>query len=74
VLEKIFGVGYNFKDTWGVGRGRFELYTLVTLAVILAFGAVGYLAGGDVRREAVLIEGDRPEPTELPPDMGELPA
>src|SRR6266850_1833811 len=42
VLEKIFGVGYNFKDNWGVGRGRFELYTLVTLAVILVFGIVGY--------------------------------
>jgi len=71
VLEKIFGVGYNFKDNWGVGRGRFELYTLVTLAVILVFGIVGYFAGSDVRREAVMIEGDRPEPTELPP--GALP-
>jgi glutamate:GABA antiporter len=71
VLEKIFGVGYDFKDNWGVGRGRFELYTLVTLAVILVFGIVGYVAGADVRREAVLIEGDRPEPTELPP--GALP-
>jgi hypothetical protein len=69
VLEKIFGVGYNFKDNWGVGRGRFELYTLVTLAVILVFGILGYVAGGDVRRQAVSVEGDRPEPTDLPDDL-----
>ena len=44
-LEKVLGVDYNFKDNWGVGRGRFELYTLVTLAVIVGFAIVGYLAG-----------------------------
>src|SRR5436305_3482548 len=35
VLEKIFGVSYDFKDNWGVGRGKFEVYTLVTLGIIL---------------------------------------
>ncbi|MDX6475380.1 MAG: glutamate:GABA antiporter [Gaiellaceae bacterium] len=73
VLERIFGVGYDFKDNWGVGRGRFELYTLVTLAVILLFGIAGYFAGGNVRKQVVAHEGDQPEPTELPPDLPTLP-
>jgi amino acid transporter len=63
VLEKIFGVTYDFFDTWGVSRGRYEVYTFATLAIIVAFGIVGYMAGAGVRREVVSIEGDRPEPT-----------
>jgi amino acid transporter len=69
VLEKIFGVGYNFNETWGVGRGRFELYTLVSLGIIVAVAIVGYIAGSDVRKEVVAVEGDRPAPTELPVDL-----
>jgi hypothetical protein len=63
VLEKIFNVPYNFQDSWGLSRGKFELYTLGTLAVIIAFGVVGYIAGSGVRRQAVQFEGDAPEPT-----------
>jgi hypothetical protein len=55
VLEKVFGVGYGFKGTWGVGRGEFELLTLGTLAVITAFAFVGYWAGSGVRRQTVDI-------------------
>jgi amino acid transporter len=55
VLEKIFGVSYGFKGTWGVGRGEFELLTLGTLAVITAFAFVGYWAGSGVRRQTVDI-------------------
>ncbi len=66
-LEKIFGVGYNFKDNWGVGQGRFELYTLVTLGAIVAFGLIGYVLGSDVRKVAIAHEGDRPEPTAAVP-------
>jgi amino acid transporter len=62
VLEKIFGVSYDFGDNWGVTRGRYEAYTFGTLAVILAFGIVGYMAGASVRREVVQAEGDTPEP------------
>lgn len=51
-LEKVFGVSYDFKASWGLTRGKFELYTLGTLAVIVAFGLVGYLAGAGVRRQA----------------------
>ncbi|HEV7639987.1 MAG TPA: APC family permease, partial [Gaiellaceae bacterium] len=63
VLEKVFGVPYNFGDNWGVTRGRYEIYTFGTLAVILAFGIVGYVAGAGVRRQVVQIEGDAPQPT-----------
>jgi amino acid transporter len=73
VLEKVFNVPYDFEDNWGVSRGKFEVYTLVSLGIIVGFGIVGYYLGSDVRREAVASEGARPEPTELPPDMGELP-
>ena len=55
VLEKIFGVGYGFKDSWGVGRGEFELLTLGTLAIIVAFAIVGYWYGAGVRSQTVDI-------------------
>jgi len=74
VLEKIFGVPYDFHGTWGVGRVKYEAYTLVSLGVIIAFGFFGYWLGRDVRREAVALEIGRAEPARLPPDMGELPA
>jgi amino acid transporter len=62
-LERLVGVPYDFNDNWGVGRARFELYTLVTLAVILGFAVVGYILGADVRKQVVAREGDQPEPT-----------
>jgi amino acid transporter len=51
VLEKIFGVGYGFKGSWGVGRGEFEALTLGTLAVITIVGLIGYWVSGDVRQD-----------------------
>lgn len=63
VLEELFGLNYDFLDNWGVTRGRYEVYTFATLAVIVAFGIVGYIAGAGVRRDVVLTEGDGPEPT-----------
>ncbi len=56
VLEKLFGVGYDFKGSWGVTRGTFEVLTLGTLAVIVAIGVVGYWAGGKLRQEAATVE------------------
>jgi amino acid transporter len=54
-LERVFGVGYKFKDSWGVTQGVFEALTLGTLAVIVAIGLVGYWLGREVRtREAVV--------------------
>jgi amino acid transporter len=62
VLEKVFGVPYNFQDSWGLSRSKFELYTLGTLAVIIGFGVVGYLFAGNVRRDVVVT----PEPPVAP--------
>jgi amino acid transporter len=61
-LEKLFGVGYGFKASWGVGRTEFELLTIGTLAVITAFGLIGYWAGREVRRQTAVLE--------LPTDIG----
>jgi len=68
-LEKVLGVDYDFVDNWGVGRGRFEIYTLATLGIILAFGLIGYWAGGDVRKQIVAAEGERPEPADPLPSV-----
>jgi amino acid transporter len=62
VLEKVVGVKYNFFDNWGVSRSRYEFYTFATLAVIVAFAIVGYLAGANVRRQVVQLGGDVPAP------------
>lgn len=57
VLEKVFGVGYGFKDGWdGVSRGAFEALTLGTLAIIFIVGVAGYLAGRRVRDETGDVE------------------
>src|SRR6476469_5295559 len=52
-LEYVFGADYNFVDSWGVSRLRFEVFTLGTLAVVIAFAVVGYLAGKSVREQVV---------------------
>jgi len=66
-LERVFGVGYNFKSSWGVGQGEFELLTLGTLAVITALALVGYWFGRDVRQQTATIE----LPTDVPGALGE---
>jgi glutamate:GABA antiporter len=73
VLEKIFGVGYDFKDSWGVSRARFEVYTLASLGIIVAVAIIGYVAGGGVRSQVVATEGDRAQPTALPADLPSAP-
>ncbi|MGD0713420.1 MAG: APC family permease [Gaiellaceae bacterium] len=55
-LESLFGVGYNFKDTWSVTRTTFELLTLGTLLVIVLLGIVGYALAAGVRSESVTAE------------------
>jgi amino acid transporter len=51
VLEKVFGVGYGFKGSWGVSRATFESLTLGTLGVIVVVGILGYVAGKPVREQ-----------------------
>jgi amino acid transporter len=59
-LERLFGVSYNFKDSWGVSQGTFEALTLGTLAVIVVVGVIGYRLGADVRAQVadVPLEAD----------------
>jgi amino acid transporter len=52
-LERLFGVGYGFKDSWSVSQGTFEALTLGTLAVIVVVGIAGYMAGAGVRTQTV---------------------
>ena len=51
--EYIFGLHYSVPDNYGVSRARFEVFTLGTLGVVLAFAIVGYLLGAPVRRRQV---------------------
>jgi glutamate:GABA antiporter len=43
VLERLFGIGYDFEDSWGVSRTTFEVFTLGTLAVVVGIAVLGYL-------------------------------
>src|ERR1700704_3275908 len=54
-LERLFGVGYPFKDSWGVSQGEFEALTLGTLAIIVGVGLVGYWAGRSVREDQATV-------------------
>ncbi len=65
-LEKLFGVGYNFKGTWSVTRWTFEALTLGTLAVILLVGILGYSAGAGVRAQSTTVAIDEGEAATLP--------
>jgi amino acid transporter len=54
-LEKLFGLSYNFREEWGVGRGTFELLTIGTLVVVFAFALIGYALGRSVRAQSVVV-------------------
>ncbi|WP_223691404.1 APC family permease [Leifsonia poae] len=41
-LESVFGLKYDFIDTWGVDRPTFEGFTVGTLIVIVVMALVGY--------------------------------
>jgi glutamate:GABA antiporter len=64
-LERLFGIEYDFHDSWGVSFSKFLVLTLGTLAVVAVIAVVGYLLGAPVRRRQVdvLIEA---------PDSGSL--
>lgn len=42
VLESWLGLDYDFVGSWGVDRLAFEVFTIGTLVVLLAIGAIGY--------------------------------
>jgi glutamate:GABA antiporter len=66
-LEKLFGLSYDFKGTWGVSRGTFEGLTLGTLGVILLIAIVGYATGREVREKVADIALVEEIPTEAAP-------
>jgi glutamate:GABA antiporter len=58
-LEPLFGLDYDFKDTWGVSRLAFHGLTLGTLAIMFLLALVGYLSGRRVReRDVIVAVGD----------------
>jgi amino acid transporter len=63
-LERVFGVGYGFKDSWGVTETKFEVLTLGTLALIVVIGFVGYYFGAGVRSHVATIGGVEATATE----------
>jgi amino acid transporter len=54
-LERLFNVGYGFKDSWGVTQGQFEALSLGTLGIIVAIGFVGYWSGRAVRDQSAVV-------------------
>lgn len=61
--EYVFGLHYSVPANYGVSRARFEVFTLGTLGVIILFGVVGYLLGGNVRSQEVDVPTEPLEPT-----------
>jgi amino acid transporter len=54
VLERLFGVPYDFEASWGVSRTTYEVLTFGTLGVIVAFGLVGYWSARRVRSDVAV--------------------
>jgi amino acid transporter len=52
-LDELFGKDYSIRDSYGVSRLRFEVFTLGTLAIIVLIGVAGYVAGAGVRARTV---------------------
>jgi len=65
-LERVFGIDYSFKDSWGVSHLKYETLTIGTLLVIFLVSVVGFLAGASVRARSVTVglptDGVAPEP------------
>ena len=50
-LENLFGVDYDFLDTWGTSRATYETLTLGTLAIVFLVAVLGYASGKSVRNQ-----------------------
>jgi len=58
VLERMFGLSYDFKGTWGVTRAKYEAYTFGTLAIFLVFALLGYWSAARVRGDVATVPID----------------
>jgi amino acid transporter len=65
-LDRILGLSYSFDENWGVGQATFLLFTLGTLALIIAVSVAGYAAGAKVRGTEVPMELSAPAPAVAP--------
>jgi amino acid transporter len=65
-LEELFGKSYSMHDAYGVSRIRFEVFTLGTLAIILAIGVIGYISAAGVRQHEVEVPIAQPA---IEPDL-----
>ena len=54
-LNRLFGLGYSFKDQWGVSGGTFTAFTLGTLVVVVVISVIGYLQARGVRTNEVSV-------------------
>jgi glutamate:GABA antiporter len=61
-LNTLFGLHYSFADSWGVSEGKFLLFTLGTLAVLVLFSLAGYWAASGVRAKTVDVALGAPPP------------
>ena len=63
-LNRLFGHSYSFKDEWGVTQAKFFVFTLGTLAVLVAISVIGFIVATGVRRKTVevTIGGPAAEP------------
>jgi glutamate:GABA antiporter len=55
-IDRLLGLDYSFADGWGVSQATFELFTVGTLAVVVAISVLGYAAGAKVRSDEVPLE------------------
>jgi amino acid transporter len=53
LIEEATGHPYSMMSSYGVSRTRFEVFTLGTLGVIIAFAVLGYALGAPVRARQV---------------------
>lgn len=73
-LDRLLGNDYPFAEEWGVSQGRFLVFTLGTLAVIVLVSLAGYLAGAKVRRDSVTVDLQHEEPIGPSPEPEPAPA
>ena len=57
-LERLFGLDYDFRGTWGVSRSTFETLTLTSLVVMVVFALVGYWLAAPVRARTAVVPID----------------